>query len=38
MFGTDHDWYLILAIAATTVFIVVLGGIHIWVNLPGRRK
>ncbi len=38
MFGIENGWYLALAIGAMCAFIVVLGGVHIWTNLPGGKK
>ena len=38
MFGIDNDWYLVLAIAAAGLFIVTLGGVHIWSNLPDPKS
>jgi hypothetical protein len=38
MFGIENGWYLAMAIGAMCSFIVVLGGVHIWVNLPQSSK
>ena len=38
MFGIENGWYLAMAIGAMCSFIVVLGGVHIWVNLPQGSK
>ena len=37
MFGIENGWYLALAIGAVASFIVVLGTVHIWVNLPSGK-
>lgn len=36
MFGIENGWYLALALSAAGAFIVVLGGVHIWTNVPKR--
>lgn len=36
MFGIENGWYLALAMGAAATFMVVLGGVHIWTNLPKR--
>ena len=36
MIGIENGWFLALAIGAAASFMVALGGVHIWTNLPKR--
>ncbi len=38
MFDMENGWYLALALGACASFILVLGSVQIWTNLPRGRR